>query len=469
MSDSLTAFAPFMRIALQEAQKAAAAGEVPVGAVVVRNGQVIATGQNAPVGAHDPSAHAEIVALRAAAKVLGNYRLTDCELYVTLEPCAMCSGAMLHARLKRVVFGAPDPKTGAAGSVVNLFAQPQLNHQTELQGGVLAQDSAALLQGFFEQRRSVQREISKLTHPLREDALRTPDAAFAGLPGYPWQPRYISDLPSLEGLRMHYLDEGGDAGLTYLCLHGNPAWSYLYRKMIPVFLQAGHRVIAPDLIGFGKSDKPKKDGFHSFSAHRRLLLELIERLELQNIVLVVQDWGGLLGLTLPMAAPQRYAGMLVMNTMLATGDVPLPAGFLAWREMCAKNPQFDVARLFSRGNPHLSAEECLAYNAPFPDPGHRAALRSFPAIVPELDAADGAAIARQAREFLGQRWNGKTLIAVGVQDPVLGVAVMRELQGMIRGCGAPLLLQQAGHFVQEHGVELAGQAVHFFAPPVPDA
>ena len=147
----------FMQLALAQAALAAQAGEVPVGAVVVQGGLVIATGRNAPIEGHDPTAHAEIAALRAAAKVLGNYRLPDCTLYVTLEPCAMCSGAMLHARLKRVVFGAPDPKTGAAGSVINLFDQPQLNHQTALQGGVLAGDSAALLKTFFSQRREEKR------------------------------------------------------------------------------------------------------------------------------------------------------------------------------------------------------------------------------------------------------------------------------------------------------------------------
>ena len=147
----------FMRLALAQAALAADAGEVPVGAVVVQGGQVIATGCNAPIKGHDPTAHAEIAALRAAAKALGNYRLPDCTLYVTLEPCAMCSGAMLHARLKRVVFGAPDAKTGAAGSVINLFDQPQLNHQTALQGGVLAFESAALLKSFFSQRREQKR------------------------------------------------------------------------------------------------------------------------------------------------------------------------------------------------------------------------------------------------------------------------------------------------------------------------
>ena len=143
----------FMRLALAQATAAAQAGEVPVGAVIVQGDKVIATGRNSPIAGHDPTAHAEIIALRAAAKSLGNYRLPDCTLYVTLEPCAMCSGAMLHARLKRVVFGALDAKTGAAGSVINLFDQPQLNHQTALQGGVLADECAAMLKSFFSQRR----------------------------------------------------------------------------------------------------------------------------------------------------------------------------------------------------------------------------------------------------------------------------------------------------------------------------
>ena len=147
----------FMQLALAQAAQAGQAGEVPVGAVVVLDGQLVATGRNSPIEGHDPTAHAEIVALRAAAKVLGNYRLPDCTLYVTLEPCAMCSGAMLHARLKRVVFGALDAKTGAAGSVINLFDQPQLNHQTALQGGVLADESAAMLKSFFSQRREEKR------------------------------------------------------------------------------------------------------------------------------------------------------------------------------------------------------------------------------------------------------------------------------------------------------------------------
>ena len=262
---------------------------------------------------------------------------------------------------------------------------------------------------------------------------------------------------------MHYLDEGPrDAPLTYLCLHGNPAWSYLYRKMIPVFLQAGARVVAPDLIGFGKSDKLKKDSAHTFSWHRQVLLEFIEQLDLKRVVLVVQDWGGLLGLTLPMDQASRYPGLLVMNTALATGDAPLSPGFLAWRAMCAKNPDFDVARLFARGNPHMSEAECAAYNAPFPDRGYRAALRVFAGMVPEFEDSDGAAVSRLAREFWRERWSGKTLMAIGIQDPVLGLPVMSALRQDIRNCPDPMLLLQAGHFVQEHGETVAQAAVSLF-------
>ena len=149
--------AAFMTLALAQARVAMIAGEVPVGAVVVRHGQVIASGSNAPIAAHDPTAHAEILALRAAAQVIGNYRLPDCELFVTLEPCAMCVGAMLHARLKRVVFGASDPKTGAAGSVIDLFVNPRLNHRTQVQGGLLETECSALLQTFFQERRQLAR------------------------------------------------------------------------------------------------------------------------------------------------------------------------------------------------------------------------------------------------------------------------------------------------------------------------
>ena len=150
--------ADFMQLALTQAQQAWALGEVPVGAVVVKDGVVIASGFNRPIDSHDPTAHAEIMALRAAAQILGNYRLPGCELYVTLEPCVMCAGAIMHARLARVIYGAADPKTGACGSVVNLFEQEKLNHHTGLSGGVMAEQCAALLKRFFAERRASRRE-----------------------------------------------------------------------------------------------------------------------------------------------------------------------------------------------------------------------------------------------------------------------------------------------------------------------
>ncbi|WP_431104842.1 tRNA adenosine(34) deaminase TadA [Roseateles noduli] len=164
-----------MRLALDQAQNAWLVGEVPVGAVIMRAGQVIATGYNRPITTHDPTAHAEIVALRHAAQLLGNYRLPECELYVTLEPCAMCAMAMMHARLKRVVFAAPDPKTGVAGSVLDLFGQKQLNHHTALHGGVLAEASSRLLREFFAERREAARQLREARRRAAVDTGATGD------------------------------------------------------------------------------------------------------------------------------------------------------------------------------------------------------------------------------------------------------------------------------------------------------
>ena len=464
-----------MRLAANEARKAAAAGEVPVGAVIVKDGVVIATGSNRPVASHDPSAHAEMIALRAAAEKFGNYRLPECELYVTLEPCAMCAGAMLHARLKKVIFGAYDPKTGAAGSVVNLFENQKLNHQTALQGGVLEDECGALLKEFFGARRKQERQENIMT-----DVLRTPDQRFDNLPGYLFAPRYIGDLKGYQGLRLHYLDEGGQgadqaaAGVTrgnasakaqktFLCLHGQPTWSYLYRRMIPVFTEAGHRVVAPDLFGFGKSDKPLDDARYTFTFHRTMLLNLIERLELTNIVLVAQDWGGLLGLTLPMDMPERFSGLLVMNTMFATGDVPLAQGFLDWRAFSNKNPDMAVGKLLGRACPHLSPAEASAYDAPYPDADYKAAVRRFPNLVPDHPEADGAALSRRAREWFRRDWQGNTFMAVGMKDPVLGPAVMAYVAQQIRHCPPPFEVADGGHFLQEWGEDVARAALKVLA------
>jgi tRNA(adenine34) deaminase len=259
----------FMQLALRQAQAAAEAGEVPVGAVVVRAGQVIASGHNAPLASHDPTAHAEVNAIRAAAQALGNYRLDDCTLYVTLEPCAMCSGAALLARFKRVVFGATEPKTGAAGSVLNLFAQEKINHQTHVTGGVLADECALVLQGFFEQRRA-QQQLSKV--PLREDALRTADSALAGLDLPLALSHFTADLPALDGLRLHWFDNRQDSQVApHVYLHGLDGWSAQYAAQ----LQSSEPVIALDLPGFGLSDKPKKVATHRIAWHAQVLSEFL--------------------------------------------------------------------------------------------------------------------------------------------------------------------------------------------------
>lgn len=197
------------------------------------------------------------------------------------------------------------------------------------------------------------------------EILRTPDACFSGLPGYPFTPHYC-ELPDFDGIRVHYLDEGRpDSDSTILCLHGQPTWSYLYRKMIPVFAQGDHRVIAPDLIGFGRSDKPVDDAFYTFSRHRDMLIAFIHHIILKQrsdaqIMLVVQDWGGLLGLTLPMEFPEHINRLLVMNTALGTGDIPLGQGFLDWRAYSNSQPDLDIAALMKRGEPTLSDAEAAA-------------------------------------------------------------------------------------------------------------
>jgi len=311
-----------MQAALAQAQAAGAAGEVPVGAVVVYDGNVIGVGRNAPIQTHDPSAHAEILALRAAAQHLGNYRLDDCELFVTLEPCTMCAGAMLHARLKRVVFGAPDPKTGAAGSVSNVFAQPQLNHHTQVQGGVLQEACAKLLQDFFKHQRAQQQlKAAQAGSALREDALRTPESRFANLPACTAPSFYVHDLPSLAGLRLHYLDTGlVSVSGTQLCLHGVQEWAYAWRSHIERANVQGQRVICPDLMGFGKSDKPKKKTFHTLGWHAQMLLELIHRLGLPAVQLVVAKSALPLAHKLQQMAPQSVLGITVAQADALTKE-----------------------------------------------------------------------------------------------------------------------------------------------------
>jgi pimeloyl-ACP methyl ester carboxylesterase len=294
-------------------------------------------------------------------------------------------------------------------------------------------------------------------------ALRSADERFDALPGFPFGPHYLADLPGFDGLRMHYLDEGPRATRhTFLCLHGQPTWSYLYRRMIPAFVAAGGRAVAPDLFGFGRSDKPVDEAWYTFTRHRDSLAAFVERLDLRGITLVVQDWGGLLGLTLPMDSPGRFERLLVMNTALGTGDVPLGEGFLAWRAWANKNPDMDIAKLMKRSCPHLSDAEAAAYAAPFPEASYKAGVRRFPSLVPDRPDADGAALSRRARDWWQREWSGRTFMAIGATDPVLGPPVMNELRRLIRNCPEPLVHPQAGHFVQEWGEEIAARALEAF-------
>ena len=376
--------AHWMRLALAEADSARAAGEVPVGAVLVKNGVLIAAGRNAPVGRHDPSAHAEINALRAGGAALGNYRLDGCTLFVTLEPCAMCAGAMLHARLDRVVFGAADPKTGAAGSVLDVFAEPRLNHRTRLEGGVLASECADLLTTFFRERRAQARELAD---PLRDDALRTPPERFEALPdlfgGTPGATHFASGLPSLNGWRLHYLDQGpADATRCCIALHGPGEWGYFYRHLAAAIAAAeadgsagpAWRLLIPDLIGHGRSDKPKREAVHTLDWHAGVLLEWIEHLALPRLVLVQNAASLPLGTRLLALAPGRFAGVLTFES----------------GESVASD---DVRRGAHRKTPVAAID--AAWRAPFPDRGYEAALRALGASA----TRDGPSAA-QARQLL---------------------------------------------------------------------
>lgn len=290
------------------------------------------------------------------------------------------------------------------------------------------------------------------------EVLRTPDERFADLPGYPFRPHYLAQ----DGLRMHYLDEGSPDAPVALCLHGQPTWSYLYRKMLPAFVVAGMRVVAPDFFGFGRSDKPVDEATYTFDFHRNSIMALIDALDLQRITLVCQDWGGLIGLTIPMDMETRFERLLVMNTALSTGDTPLTEGFKSWRAFSNSKPDMDIAGLMRRAVPGLAAAEAAAYAAPYPDMSYKAGVRRFPNLVPDSPDADGAALSRRARDFWSARWHGASFMAIGMTDPVLGPEVMRGLHTMIRDCPPPLELADAGHFTQEAGAIIVDHAMRSF-------
>jgi len=293
-----------------------------------------------------------------------------------------------------------------------------------------------------------------------QDALRTPDARFAGLPDFPWAPRYRDDLKGYEGLRMARIDEGpADAAQVFLCLHGQPSWSFLYRHMIPVFLETGARVVVPDLFGFGRSDKPIDDAAYSFGFHRQSLVALIEALDLTDIALVVQDWGGLLGLTIPPDLPDRFDRLLVMNTVLGLGGGSTD-GFDAWRDFHRDCPDYDMAALFQTYVPGMSDRVAAAYAAPFPDARYRAGARRFPFLVMTEPHMEGVDVSRRAAAWWKSDWQGDSFMAVGARDVLIPPWLMQRMHDILGMTRPPLMLPDAGHFVQEtHGAEVARAAL----------
>ncbi|MBY6160323.1 alpha/beta fold hydrolase [Mameliella alba] len=294
-------------------------------------------------------------------------------------------------------------------------------------------------------------------------ALRTPEERFAGLRDYPFAPHYVENLEGYEGLRGHYIDEGDkDADEVFLLLHGEPSWSFLYRKMIPIFADAGARVIAPDWLGFGKSDKPVDDAVYSFDFHRNYMLGLIRHLDLRNITLVVQDWGGVLGLTLPMEMPDRFKRLLIMNTGLMAGPVNSPA-FDAWKADIVADPDVPVPYIMQKNEPSISDVDAQAYAAPFPDQRYKAGVRKFPLLIATSMDAPGVATSQRAARFWSKEWNGESFMAIGMKDKMLGPDVMNFMRTIIKGCPEPLEIAEGGHFVQESGgVQIAQQALAHF-------
>lgn len=293
-------------------------------------------------------------------------------------------------------------------------------------------------------------------------AIRTPDERFANLPGFDFEPHYVENLPGYHGLRGHYLDEGPeDAQEVFLCLHGEPTWCYLYRKMIPIFAQRGIRVIAPDWLGFGRSDKPVDPAAYTYHFHRDYMLELIRHLDLRNVTLVCQDWGGLLGLTLPMSMPDRFERLLIMNTALMLEKVESPV-FAAWKQDITGPEDVALERVMSKYAPELSEAEALAYAAPFPNRESKAGVYRFPDMVGPTHDAEGIAVSKRAHAFWSEHWTGESFMAVGMKDDMLGPPVMNWMRTVIRNCPEPLEIPEGGHFVQEQGELIAERALAAF-------
>ncbi|WP_296510706.1 tRNA adenosine(34) deaminase TadA [Rhodoferax sp.] len=358
-----------MSLALEQAGLAAAEGEIPVGAVVVKDGAVIGVGRNQTITLCDPTAHAEVMALRDAAKNLKNFRLENASLYVTLEPCAMCSGAVLHGRIKRLVYGVSDPKTGVAGSVMDIFASKQLNHQTQVQGGVLASECQELLQRFFATIRLQKRERRPT---LREDALRTPDSAFKDL---------VPDndaghfFYTQSGHRMHYRDTGSpSAQRTLLCIPELGSWSWQFQPLLDHPRSVDWRIVIPDLIGCGMSDKPKKSTWHSLERHVESLSDLVNQLQIDRLNILALGNANAIASTLQKSLSLDHDKViffdnaatevpLVREAEVKRGDLSTPRRALTLKQLaCLEGVPPSIRRRIS---------------APFPDQGYAAVLEGM--------------------------------------------------------------------------------------------
>lgn len=291
------------------------------------------------------------------------------------------------------------------------------------------------------------------------DVLRTPDERFASLPDYSFEPNYIDVAP---GLRAHYVDAGPREGPVVLLLHGEPSWSYLYRRMVPLFVAAGMRAIAPDLIGFGRSDKPARREEYTYARHVAWMRALVEGLALKDVTLFCQDWGSLIGLRLVGESPALFARVVVANGFLPTADRPTPRAFRVWRAFARYSPVFPIGRIVASGCvTKLTPAVRAAYDAPFPSTKYTAGAREFPALVP-TDPSDPAVPANRAAWEALARFDKPFLTLFGKNDPILGNAD-RALQKHVRGAeGQPHERTWGGHFVQEdRGPWLAERTIHW--------
>jgi len=293
------------------------------------------------------------------------------------------------------------------------------------------------------------------------EILRTPDERFQNLPGYAFEAHYVD----VDGVRIHYVDQGPGDAEPVLLLHGEPSWCYLYRKMIPPLVAAGHRAVAPDLVGFGRSDKPARREDYTYQRHVDWMRGFVEALDLRRITLVGQDWGGLIGLRLAAEHEERFARIVAANTFLPTGDRPPGEAFLRWQTFSQTAPEFHIGRIVQGGTvTELPPEVVAAYDAPFPDDSYKAGARQFPALVPTSPDDPAAPANRAAWEVL-RRWQKPFLCAFSDSDPITRGGD-RVFQHEVPGTkGQPhTTIVGAGHFLQEDkGEELAGVINQFVA------